>query len=339
MADDVGLKPDTSLNPPLVDPEAQRVRRLLRALVRRRELVSVVTKLLKGEAVQFHELQSELSQFTAPPVRHWRRQELTCWALRHVEIDEPARTEATRWLCYLEDGTRDADLGDRLINAFSRTGIGVGGLLAAFILAPIGGADFNLEFDAFFSILLIVLSVYLPICSFRADTEHCRSVRVAAIKTLGRLAHPNALASVCRAALSRNSRVASASSEALWPILRSIRTEHYGLLGSQVVPNLCSLLRPASEQEVFLLLDALEKIGDGRAVEPVEAVAARSLSPELVERANNLLPILRARRARETAQRTLLRASSDPAPAEDGLLRAAGSGSADEGQLLRSADR
>lgn len=82
------------------------------------------------------------------------------------------------------------------------------------------------------------------------------------------------------------------------------------------------------------ILQALEKIGDRRAVKPVERLAKRGRTLAIREEAARILPILRGRQPLENAPATLLRASE---PGMKALLRASEPGEKDASkELLRA---
>jgi len=328
---------------PLLDAEVPRIQRLLRGLPSGRWLARAITDLLKLEPVSFTTLRSEMSWCLEPTERAWREQELVCWALRHVDMSEADRAEAVGPLCKLGAGIEGRDWAGaplRTTNAFIRT------IAAPICLAVIWMVAAFTHWEADWIVwplvmgvlALITLCFFLPIWSFRTDAIRCRGVRASALHTLGHLAHWRSLGTVASASLDRDPGIRSTAAEALPPIIESVRSEHYGQLGSRVVPDLCAHLRSPHERGVLMLLDALEKIGDGRAVEPVQDLAQRSRYASVRNRSAEILPTLLARRALETAQSTLLRASSDPLPAQDSLLRPAGAAAVAEEQLLRPTD-
>ena len=84
-------------------------------------------------------------------------------------------------------------------------------------------------------------------------------------------------------------------------------------------------------------LEALGKIGDGRAVYTVERLAARGKSSAIRQAAAQILPILQERQRAENAPGVLLRAANRPGSDVNNLLRPAEEAApTDPQQLLRA---
>ena len=93
-----------------------------------------------------------------------------------------------------------------------------------------------------------------------------------------------------------------AAEPALLTCLAQLTPAHYGDMDADVVPNLCRLLERAREQlhrnsaratELALsLLEALEKIGDGRAVAATRNLINTGWTAPVNQAAKELLPLL-----------------------------------------------
>jgi HEAT repeat protein len=170
------------------------------------------------------------------------------------------------------------------------------------------------------------------------DTE----VRLAFLEALERLREPHSVGALATAACHNYSQVSHAAERALLAVLPTLTDAHYGQLEADTIPNLCRILDgkrpcyPVSPEALTLaILNAFEKIGDGRAIPSVRHIASASY-PACQEAAERLLPILIERQERDKNSGVLLRASEAPVSAPEELLRpaAATTTSAPE-QLLR----
>src|SRR5579863_2980538 len=91
---------------------------------------------------------------------------------------------------------------------------------------------------------------------------------------LGRLRAPQGIGALAAACRDRAEPVREAAVEALPSVLPTLTPAHYGTLDGQAVPNLCKLLYPFEAKWTRQILEALGKVGDGRAVEPVQRLIA-----------------------------------------------------------------
>src|SRR5262249_32296509 len=125
----------------------------------------------------------------------------------------------------------------------------------------------------------------------------------------------------------------TAALPALRSALSTVTPEHYGRLGSACVPNLCRALEYADQSLHVEILEALEKIGDGRAVPTVRRLAQKG-SPT----AARILPALLARQLQENESKMLLRSASLSSATPKELLRPASETSTTEPQQLLRAN-
>jgi hypothetical protein len=81
--------------------------------------------------------------------------------------------------------------------------------------------------------------------------------------------------------------------------------------------------KETDEALLLVVLEALGRVGDGRAVLPVERLEKKGRTAQIRRAAAAILPILRDRQDKENAHATLLRASTTPNDAPNVLLRPA----------------
>lgn len=161
---------------------------------------------------------------------------------------------------------------------------------------------------------------------------NCKEQELAAI-LLGRLSLDrdevvlNAILALTEASFSShhlgNRLLNRAVARALPPILAALTPVHYGHLPDAIVPHLCKMLSLPDDALVMRVLEALEKMGDGRAVSAVAPIVTQGRTAAIRTAVQRILPILQERQQRENEQSMLLRASSAPAVSPEELLRPA----------------
>lgn len=283
---------------------------------------------------------------------------LIIWALGRLPLNPQFRKEAAKALAdILEDkqplGARTAR---RLVNAAARSAVwgsvSMGSLIGFGMLAYVvkGLSPEPIAWGA--AILLICLAVLAGgalLCtpfvipySLYADASRARLLRIRAVSTLERLRVPESVGILAKAYARMEPEIRKAAEPALLAVLPTLMPEHYGRMDAEVVPHMChALLFAATGARAYgslasSLLQALERMGDGRAVQAVEQVAKKGTGTNLRAEAARILPILRARQEQENAHGTLLRGASSPAVSADQLLRAASdTGVTAADQLLR----
>lgn len=164
-----------------------------------------------------------------------------------------------------------------------------------------------------------------------AATVRANRLRATAATALGRIACVDSIATLARTALDGSRMVRRAAEPALMACLAQLTSAHYGDMEADVVPNLCRLLERAREQlhrnsasatELALcILDALGKIGDGRAVPAARNLINTGWTAPVNQAAKELLPLLLTRQQQETNQRILLRGATMPTDPPLTLLR------------------
>jgi hypothetical protein len=222
------------------------------------------------------------------------------------------------------------------------------GLLSVSLPSLSADADLLFRICGYFSVsMLVLLPLVWPFSEIVEDIRFCR-VRATAIHTLARLHNPELVGSSVHALLNAramplsagSSRVRQAATETLPEMLARLMPEHYGHLDSQLVPQMCRALHYGDETLTLALLQALEKVGGGRAVSSVEALtgngftATLRVTPAVRAEALRVLPVLVARREQENAAKVLLRASDMGTTAPDLLLRPVAGISDDSPQML-----
>jgi hypothetical protein len=195
-----------------------------------------------------------------------------------------------------------------------------------------------------FTILLSPL--VWPVSEILEDLHFCR-VRAAGIRALARLQSAELAGSSVRALLhtlgmrlsAGSGWVRKAAAETLPEMLAHLTPEYYGQLDPKLAPAMCRALEYGDETLTLALLQALERVGDGRAVRSVEALAGEGFlaswhtTPAVRTEAHRVLPILIARREQENAAKLLLRAS-EPGASTPYLLRPAQERSEMDSQVL-----
>ena len=150
------------------------------------------------------------------------------------------------------------------------------------------------------------------------------AIRLEAARSLGILKRTEGISALLRA--SQNTEFFwRVGREALIGTLPSLTFgEHYGALESDVVPNLCRLLKTTCEFRMssdaewkLVLLSSLERVGDARAIDLLTRLEQRNTDPlsrglPVPEKIACVLKVIQERVARETEQSTLLRGSEAP---------------------------
>jgi len=306
---------------------------------------------LSWRAVRF--LQEVLANFSD---KRWQERTVAAWALGRNRIPPELEEEVTAALSEVLDN-RDARLliPSRTWRWIKRTyGIYLISVLACLMAFWLGDAFERFSLFEAAMVGSFLLAGIAALCSaplvlplgFWMDARYADSVRIAAATALGRLCRPESVGVLAKALFDRNRKVREAAESAFRVVLPTLTPEHYGRLGEDAVLHLCRALNyqemqlhgfPADKERlVYHLLEALEKVGGGSAVQPVEEIAEYGQTTCIQEKARQILPILRERQRRENEPKVLLRATSMPADAPAQLLRPALSSEAGPpAQLLR----
>ena len=213
------------------------------------------------------------------------------------------------------------------------------GLTTIVIVPPKGHSFIRSVMLAIFALALalsLILFFLSPVFQSFGNAE----VQLAAAETLAVLQLPESVGALAKASRGKK-RLADVTRKALIQLLPTLTEDHYGRLPNDTTPELCALLFDGhtSEHLILLTVEALGRVGDGRAVEPMQKFAQLRRNSDLREIAESILPILIARREQENASSTLLRHSSAPPVAASQLLRAASASPATPPEtLLRPSD-
>ncbi len=172
-----------------------------------------------------------------------------------------------------------------------------------------------------FLTVFIPAPISLPV-SLMLDRRRQNRVRKEATASLMRLGSLEALPYLLAAIGRTKGELYQELLDGVATLLPRLTPKHYGQFRSDVVPNLCYLLENYRGNFVLVLLDAVQKIGDSRALLTVRRLAEKGESAEVRAKAKEVLPILEARREQENDAHNLLRASSEPVSQKE-LLRPA----------------
>lgn len=328
--------------------EEKAIRRLLRGLDRRHPVRRAAERALRGEPVPSDAIPPLFRALAKPSGLHWHEQELATWTLGSLTLTATQRRVAAESLLPILEPKWGLDLGERLKIATGRLLLlSLPVTLWVYTLDNGGRSNvYNPLAVLFYSLVCCALltPLVLPVSALIEDNRRNR-VRARAITALGRLRVPHGLDGIANALYETygmrssvgSKRVRAAALTALPAVLATLTPEHYGRLASATVPNLCEALVSPDEPLVLAVLDALQLIGDGRAIKPVERLIVNSRSERVRETARHLLPLLAERHSQENNSRLLLRATTAPDTPAGMLLRPAQAYSeSDPAMLLRS---
>lgn len=333
--------------PALTPEETKQGRKFVRLVRRTKPARRIAEKLLTGGSLSPEDAASLMQVMEKPSGFRWREARLAAWALGFVPADAPQQREIA-WALGKRLGSYHWP--DEAKIALTRMGLIATPLFAWFAYLFIANnASLNLFWTLFWPLLLAVCTAALPVLIIRHvwDDLTYSLTRCAAAKSLARLRLPDSVAPLVSATNYQPDFVANVQNwrkirriarEGLPEAISTLRPEHYLQLEPTIVPNLTLLINDREEAMALLALDALGKVGDGRAVIPVQRLLAKHASPRRREIANAILPLLHYRQQQENSYTHLLRASSAPVGPET-LLRAA-SGKPDDAPetLLRASD-
>jgi hypothetical protein len=333
------------------DPERRLIPRLLRRLRRGRFL-----RQFPGSLNEYALLSEDATCYLIDRLHNvrvdgWKECVTAVWALGRLTSDDPARREVAELLYWLvgrqSDNMACIDRKRlakrwRAIWRILFVGILVWGLVAWSFISRV-------EIVAIAAVNCLLLSVPVTILSFIGgfplDAVRMSRIRAMAILTLGRWREPCHMDILLREYAQKSGRVRSAAEVALAEVLPLLTTEERLERPSDFVPNLCRVLHRKERQLLDytvreetlegVLLEALGKVGDGRALPLVERIATRGRTPRLRELAQSILPVLYARSREANEPKQLLRGAVCPDTAPNTLLRATQETPTPPSQLLR----
>jgi HEAT repeat protein len=295
---------------PLTFEERSHVEKYLRRLKRKGDIRQLAERLLNGESVPeaLSPLVGTLERADSP----WRERVVAAWLLPKINMTMDQRAVAGRAMAA-------AIKRHETISPF----LGCLGCAA-------GPA--------------VLLTLPLAFVAAVVDDNRLHQVRAAAARAMAEMRDPKAAGPLARAirdyaggrSTTSSQRAEKAAAEALPRVLEKLAPEHYGQVGPSEIDDLCWVMRHAKEPLAIAILQALEKVGDGGAVRPVEQLARSARSEAMRSEAIRILPILQERYRKATEAQSLLRAA-EPGSDQNTLLRpVADTGPAYPERLLRS---
>ena len=330
------LPEETETKLQIPEEERKKIVRLMRRVSRRSYLHQIINR-RTGEILPASEAASGLvALLNTTPETKWRQRLVAAIALRYVPIAATEESPAALAL----GRTLKTEYMERVGNTFIRwfwclLVMMAGTLISAKIYDETG------EF-LFLKLVLLLIGVFMwvvtPLVFFISPIRIAArnaEVHVAAAETLALLQLPESVGALAKASRGKK-HLADVTRRALTQLLPTLTEAHYGQLPNDTTPELCALLFDAdtSERLISLTVEAIGKVGDGRAVEPVHQFARAAQTQELHELAKSILPILIARREQENASSTLLSHSSEPPADAAQLLRAASASAVTPPKLL-----
>jgi hypothetical protein len=319
------------------DREAARARFLARAIPRPHPVRLVVDRLLQGYAPTAADIRPILPVLLNASGFRWKERYLAAWALGYAALDTQARALVSAWLVEVVRDRIGSDTGGRWLRAFLRA------MVPAGVLSVFSTVGLGIVGPALFLPLALALTPLVAPFSFRTDAERRNSIRAAAVRSLGRLGMPHAIATVAAALYDSGMRrrpgrmqVRHAAEEALPALAQSLREEDRASAGPEADAILCKALGHPDDVVVFHAMHALGFLGSERALKMLQNTARRGRSPAIREAARRSAAQLREVLVRAHAAETLLRPAHAPDADPHVLLRPAeDAGSTDPALLLR----
>ena len=335
--------------PALTPEEWKQGRKFMRLVRRKRPARQIAEKLLAGAALTPEDMANLMQVIENPSGFRWREARLAAWAAGFVPANGAWQTESAKILGWRLKNYYWPDVKKMALTRFVMLAV------PFFVLFTCLFVTYNTSLDLtwmlFWALILAAVAASLPVAMIRhsGDDLTYSLMRCVAAKSLGRLCVPDSVAPLAAAVnyepdllgivnVSNWRKIRRIAREGLPAAISTLRPEHYLQLDPIIVPNLCALIGEPDEGLALLALDALGKVGDGRAVLPAQQIANKHASPRRREIANAILPLLLYRQQQENSYTHLLRASAAPVGPET-LLRAA-SGKPDDAPetLLRASD-
>ena len=321
-------------------PEEERLKivRLMKRVSRRSLLRRVIDGKTGAISSSSESASNLICLLNTTPETKWRERLVAAMALRYVPIAPEEESAAAQAL----GRTLQTEYMGRIAAATIRMGLCSLTAIASIIVSALlyDSSGLLLRIGYAFCIASGLLMLATPVVCFMSplwDTVVNEEVQIAAIRTMNHLHLAESVGALAKAAYGQKC-FSRGAHQALIQLLPTLIEAHYGRLPNDATPELCALLLDSdtSEHLIMLTVEAIGKVGDGRAVEPMQTFAQTARTPKLREMAETILPILTARREQENASTTLLRHSSAPPIAASQLLRAASASAATPPeQLLR----
>ena len=334
------MRQQTLLDVPDNDLEARRLKDLLRSLRRDETTQKVTQALTEGGTPPPETVECLIDALRDASLRHEKRRTLAAWSLGRMPLTPEQRAEV---IAALHDLITKRSSPPRIKKALRKAlllplipAALCSGLILALLLSFVERVGLSLwpllgglSLTTFF--FWLAFTACLGPFLYDSSSEQHRRTLAAAAATLGRLDAMEEISVLAQTVMHNNPQIRLAAAEALKSTLPLLTEEHYGALNSETVPALCRILgikglvaRNYNDEEFnLLLLEALGKIGDGRAVPFVQRAAAMAWTAPLRQAATAILPTLEARREKENEYGMLLRGAAMPLDPPDTLLRPA----------------
>jgi len=334
--------PNTDNRDQALPQETEAMALQVRHLRRKSRLRGLAERLLKEGPQPIEDATYLLNILTHPKGGKTKERQVAVWILGQAQL-----TPEQRSLCAVAlMKSISMDLASTYTTRYCLRVSGILGLLAVTLIL-LGAFVFwikGLPGDTdLFPIVLATICLLGAIAFFLASPivlagEVYRRPRFQSLVTaLGNLRLPESLGILATAAVKSPSRETALA--ALRQVLPILPAGQYRLPFSEAVPSLCRLLGHKDEEVVLDMLGALEQIGDGQALRPVERLAETGRTAGIRAEARRILPVLQERAQQESAPKVLLRASQAAAPPPDTLLRPTAAGTMGPEQLLRAGQR
>ena len=305
---------------PLTVPEVNATNPLIYRLRKNSPVRRLALAALRGE--QITTIAPLLDALNFPSGNAWKTRQVAAWTLGRARLTPEQQEVAASALVRVVGNRLDYD-GGRIIRGLLRT------LLTSTLISLAAAAwVMRTPNTTLFPLLMVMVLGFTILCSpgtlsisFSTDDEKANRVRASAIEALGSLRRPETLETLLAAHLGRGKRLRSAATSALRQVLPQLTPDHYGRLGASVTPNLCQALSHWDNVFVLEIVEALGKVGDGRALTVLERLERSEKRADVRIRIAEIMPMLLERSRREQESGVLLRGSLSPAGPEE-LLRA-----------------
>jgi HEAT repeat protein len=265
-----------------------------------------------------------------PSVLRWRVRGEACAALRFAAGDPAAEEAACAALAQTVVGaaTRRTDLGKE----WTRRDLPIALVILGAVVttACVSYPDLRDPFVLLagthclsWPVILIAFAAFEARMAGRMDW-----VRMQALRSLLALGKPEAVSAVLRACCGGSGDLKTAARKGVEPLLRAVPEDGYGKFGPAVA-DMLTLVEESTGDLQDACLQALARVGDGRAVEPLERMVDRrraggaSGADPVVAAIEGMLPVLRERRRMGMAVSRLVRPADRPDDADATLLRPA----------------
>jgi ferritin-like metal-binding protein YciE len=350
--------------------------RMLARLRKRNPVRKMAEAFWQGEKIGQEEVRELLRRAAHSSASRWRERVVATWLLGHLPLNEDQHAEAIRILSNTAEKSHKQDRW-RIWGRFCLRSplmlwgviIPLGGLevlinryipalqdfwkylsdWTEILLRPYGNlmemlvpivtspSPFESAFGITLLLILLPAPITLPLSRF-IDRKRQNQVRKEAISSLLQRGDMKALAPLLVILKQEKGEVFEAALRAALELLPRLNTTHYGTLRSDVTQNLCYLLEHFEGTIIYSLLEALEKVGDSRALPTVLRLERSLKDPLLRNKLSQLLPILVEREQQEKQSKDLLRSSQEPISKETLLRPASPQAEIEIKDLLRPSD-